>query len=105
MGTSFIFGSCVGAYARGTEAKWDGINHVHLGVLATVSLSVGLTSPPYEVCLLIASQIEEVSITKAIFAIIPNVSLVILVSVLSLWIPAIMIASPKTVMPNVFDLK
>ena len=105
MGTSFIFGSCVGAYARGTEAKWDGINHVHLGVLATVSLSVGLTSPPYGVCLLIASQIEEVSITKAIFAIIPNVSLVILVSVLSLWIPEIMIALPKTVMPNVFDLK
>ena len=105
MGTGFIFESCVGAYARGTKAKWGGINHVHLGVLATVSLSVDFTSPPYGVCLLIASQIEEVSITKAIFAIIPNVGLVILVSVLSLWVPEIMIALPKTVMPNVFDLK
>ncbi len=88
-----------------TKAKPDGINHVHLSVLTTVSLSIGLTSPPYRVCLLIASQIEEVSVPKAIFAIIPNVGLVILVSVLSLWIPEIMIALPKTVMPNVFDLK
>ena len=74
-------------------------------LLTTVSLSVSLTSPPYGLCLLIASQIEEVSITKAIFAIIPNVSLVILVSVLSLWIPEIMIALPKTIMSNFFDLK
>ena len=88
-----------------TEAKRDGINHVHLGVLTTVSLSVDLTSPQYGVCPLIASQIEEVSITKAIFAIIPNVGLVILVSVILVWVREIMIALPKTVMPNVFDLK
>lgn len=82
-----------------------GMNPVHLGVLTTVSLSVGLISPPYGVCLLIASQIGEVSITKAVFAIIPIVGLVIFVAVLSLWIPEIMIALPKTVMPTVFGLK
>ena len=52
-----------------------------------------------------ALEMGEVSITKSIFDIIPNVVIVILVSVLSLWIPEIMIALPKSVMPNVFDLK
>ncbi len=85
--------------ALGTQA---GINPVHLGVLTTVSLSVGLISPPYGICLLIAAQIGEVPISKAIFAVIPIVGLVIFVAILSLWIPDIMIALPSWFMPAVF---
>lgn len=79
-----------------------GMNPVHLGVLTTVTLSVGLISPPYGICLLIASQIGEVPVTKAIFAIIPIVGLVISVAILSLWIPDIVIALPRFLMPVVF---
>ncbi|MBF0277955.1 MAG: TRAP transporter large permease [SAR324 cluster bacterium] len=81
-----------------------GFNPVHLGVLTTVSLSVGLISPPYGICLLIATQIGEIPITKAIFAIIPIVALVILVIVASIWIPDIMIGLPKLFMPKLFNI-
>ena len=81
-----------------------GIDPVHLGVLTTVSLSVGLISPPYGICLLIASQIGEVHISRSILAILPIVGLVVLVALISLWVPDLMIALPKAVMPAVFGL-
>ena len=79
-----------------------GMNPVHLGVLTTVTLSVGLISPPYGICLLIASQIGEVPIMRAISAILPIVGLVISVAILSLWFPDIVIGLPKLFMPAVF---
>ncbi|MBL6958830.1 MAG: TRAP transporter large permease [Rhodospirillales bacterium] len=81
-----------------------GINPVHLGVLTTITLSVGLISPPYGICLLIASQIGEVPIMNAIKAILPIVGLVILVAILSLWVPDIVIGLPKQFMPAIFGL-
>lgn len=81
-----------------------GMDPVHLGVLTTVTLSVGLISPPYGICLLIASQIGEVPIMAAIKAILPIVGLVILVAILSLWIPDIVIGLPKQFMPKVFGI-
>ena len=41
--------------ALGTDAA--GFHPVHLGVLTTIVLSVGLITPPYGICLLIAAQI------------------------------------------------
>ena len=82
-----------------------GMNPVHLGVLTTIALSVGLVSPPYGICLLIATQIGEVPVTKAIGAILPIVLLVISVAVLSLWFSDMMLALPKLFMPSVFGIK
>jgi tripartite ATP-independent transporter DctM subunit len=79
-----------------------GINPVHLGVLTTIALSVGLITPPYGICLLIASQIGEVKVTKAIVAILPIVGLVVLVAVLTLWVPDIITGLPKLFMPTLF---
>ena len=79
-----------------------GMDPVHLGVLTTVTLSVGLISPPYGICLLIASQIGQVPVTKAILAILPIVGLVVLVALMSLWLPDIMLALPHTLMPAAF---
>jgi TRAP-type C4-dicarboxylate transport system permease large subunit len=71
-------------------------------VLTTVALSVGLVTPPYGICLLIATQIGEVPVTRAIVAVIPIVGLSILVAVASLWLPEIVIGLPKALMPAVF---
>ena len=79
-----------------------GMNPVHLGVLTTVTLSVGLISPPYGICLLIATQIGEVPIMSAIKAILPIVGLVISVAIISLWIPDLVIGLPKVFMPAIF---
>ncbi|MCZ7565068.1 MAG: TRAP transporter large permease subunit [Burkholderiales bacterium] len=78
------------------------IDPVHLGVLTTVTLSVGLVSPPYGICLLIATQIGEVPIVRSIIAVIPIVALTVLVAVASLWLPGIVLAIPRAFMPAAF---
>lgn len=81
-----------------------GMDPVHLGVLTTITLSVGLVTPPYGICLLIASQIGEVKIMPAIMAILPIILLVISVVILSLAIPDLVIGLPKEFMPRIFGL-
>ncbi len=85
--------------ALGTTA---GINPVHLGVLTTITLSVGLITPPYGICLLIAAQIGEVSLGRAMLAVLPICGLTILVACLSLVFPSIVIGLPKLIAPQLF---
>jgi len=79
-----------------------GMDPVHMGVLTTITLSVGLITPPYGICLLIASQIGEVSLGKAMIAVIPIVAITIFVAVLTIFIPDIVLALPKLSFPNLF---
>src|SRR5690625_2152900 len=79
-----------------------GFNPVHMGVLTVIVLSVGLVTPPYGICLLIASQIGDVKIARAMWAALPICLLTVLVAVLSLWFPAIMLGLPKYLAPELF---
>ncbi|WP_282610767.1 TRAP transporter large permease [Pelagibius sp. Alg239-R121] len=79
-----------------------GMHPVHMGVLATIVLSVGLITPPYGICLLIAAQIGDVSLGRAMIAVLPIVGLTVLVAVLSLWLPDLVLAFPKFVSPKLF---
>lgn len=79
-----------------------GIDPVHMGVLSTIVLSVGLITPPYGICLLIASQIGDVPLGRAMLAAAPICGLTILVAILSLWVPDIVLGLPKLLVPNLF---
>lgn len=79
-----------------------GFNPVHMGVLTVIVLSVGLVTPPYGICLLIASQIGDVKIAPAMWAALPICGLTVLVAVLSLWFPAIILGLPKYLAPELF---
>ena len=79
-----------------------GMHPVHMGVLATIVLSVGLITPPYGICLLIAAQIGDVPLGRAMLAVLPIVGLTVSVAVLSLWLPDLVLAFPKLVSPNLF---
>ncbi|MDS1136386.1 TRAP transporter large permease [Nitratireductor indicus] len=85
--------------ALGNQAGFD---PVHLGVLSTIVLSVGLITPPYGICLLIASQIGEVRLGRAMLAVLPICGLTVLVACLSLWIPSIVLGLPKWLAPQFF---
>lgn len=85
--------------ALGNMAGYD---PVHLGVLSTIVLSVGLITPPYGICLLIASQIGEVRLGQAMRAVLPICGLTVLVAVLSLWVPSIVLGLPKLLTPQFF---
>lgn len=80
------------------------VNPVHLGVLTTIVLSVGLITPPYGICLLIAAQIGDVTIGRAVVAVLPIVLISILVAIISLWLPDIVIGLPKLAMPAAFGI-
>ncbi len=80
-----------------------GMNPVHMGVLATITLSVGLITPPYGICLLIASQIADVPLGRAMLAVLPIVGLTISIAVLSIFFPDLVLALPRLAFPNVFN--
>lgn len=79
-----------------------GMNPVHMGVLSTIVLSVGLVTPPYGICLLIASQIAEAPLGRSMLAAAPICALTIMVAILSLWIPDIVLGLPKLLVPEFF---
>ncbi|MEO0691727.1 MAG: TRAP transporter large permease [Pseudomonadota bacterium] len=80
-----------------------GMNPVHMGVLTTITLSVGLITPPYGICLLIASQIAEVSLGKAMLAVLPIVGLTISIAILSVFFPDLVLGLPRLAFPNIFN--
>lgn len=85
--------------ALGTQA---GVDPVHLGVLTTMTLSTGLVTPPYGVCLLIAAQIGETPLLRAAVAVLPICCLTIGIVVLTLFVPDIVTGLPKLMIPEAF---
>lgn len=79
-----------------------GMNPVHMGVLSTIILSVGLITPPYGICLLIAAQIGEVPLSRAMLAAAPICLLTISIAILSLVFPDIVLGLPKLLVPHLF---
>ncbi len=79
-----------------------GMDPVHMGVLTTIVLSVGLITPPYGICLLIASQIGDVALGRAMLAVLPIVGLTVLVAVLSFFVPDLVLGLPRLVSPHLF---
>ncbi|RYH11361.1 TRAP transporter large permease [Tropicimonas sp. IMCC6043] len=79
-----------------------GLHPVHMGVLSTIVLSVGLVTPPYGICLLIATQIADAPLGRSMLAAAPICGLTILVAILSIWIPDIVLGLPKLLVPELF---
>ncbi|NKB28403.1 MAG: TRAP transporter large permease subunit [Rhodobacteraceae bacterium] len=78
-----------------------GMDPVHMGVLSTIVLSVGLITPPYGICLLIAAQIGDVPLGRAMIAVTPIVGLTISIAILSIFIPDIILGLPRLAFPNI----
>lgn len=79
-----------------------GINPVHMGVLSTMILSVGLVTPPYGICLLIATQIAETSLGKAMLAAAPICLITVGIAIVSIWVPDLVLGLPKILVPELF---
>ncbi|MEJ8473752.1 TRAP transporter large permease [Roseibium algae] len=82
-----------------------GMNPIHMGVLSTIVLSVGLVTPPYGICLLIASQIADAPLGRCMLAAAPICLLTIFVAILSIWFPDIVLGLPKLLVPELFTSK
>ena len=72
-----------------------GISPIHLGIIVVMTLAIGLVTPPYGLCLLIASSIADLSIEKSLRGVLPYISADMLVVIIITLIPAVALFFPK----------
>lgn len=79
------------------------INEVHLGLIIVMCLSIGLVTPPYGLCLLLASSIAKLSIHRATIAVAPYLVAILVVLMLVVFFPQIVLWLPKLLQPQWFS--
>ncbi|BCV24599.1 TRAP transporter large permease [Gelria sp. Kuro-4] len=77
-----------------------GINPIHMGIVVVMTLSLGLVTPPYGVCLLLASRIGGMTVRDSFVAILPFVWLFMVTIVLIILVPQISLFLPSLFMPQ-----
>lgn len=82
-----------------------GVNPIHLGVIIVLTLALGLITPPYGLCLLIAAQIANIPVN---FKLMRTMSIFILVSLLIIILialfPDIALFIPKIFAPKMMGV-
>lgn len=79
-----------------------GIDPVHLGLIVVITLAVGLTTPPYGLCLLLAAKIGDLSIEKSFRAVLPYIAIILVVLLFIAFFPDIAFYVPKMINPGLF---
>ncbi|TCP95801.1 tripartite ATP-independent transporter DctM subunit [Cricetibacter osteomyelitidis] len=73
-------------------AQLLGVDPVQLGITIIITLSIGLVTPPYGLCLLIASVIGELPIGRSFKAVLPYITIILFVLALVMFVPSILLA-------------
>lgn len=79
-----------------------GIDPVHLGLIVVMTLAIGLVTPPYGLCLLLAAKIGEMSIERSFIAVLPYLTIVLLVLFFIAFFPDVALYIPKLINPAMF---
>jgi len=79
-----------------------GIEPVHLGLIVVMTLAVGLITPPYGLCLLLAAKIGNMSIERSFMAVIPYIAIIVIVLLFIAFFPEIAFYIPKAINPGLF---
>jgi len=77
-----------------------GIHPVHLGVVVVSTLALGLITPPYGLCLLIASLIADISFEKTIKTVMVFFSVMLLIVMFSVFFPDVILFVPRVLAPK-----
>ncbi|MDP2297332.1 MAG: TRAP transporter large permease [Pseudolabrys sp.] len=76
------------------------INPVHMGVVIIVTLAFGLITPPYGLCLLMASKFIGVRFSKAMFASLPIYVIFFAAIAFCIFFPEVVLWLPKHLLPE-----
>lgn len=71
------------------------VDPVHLGLVVVITLAIGLITPPYGLCLLLAAKIGNLSIERSVVAVLPYLAIVLIVLLLVAYIPSIALWIPS----------
>jgi tripartite ATP-independent transporter DctM subunit len=78
-----------------------GVDPYHMGVVVVLTLAVGLITPPYGLCLLIASDLGGVSVAAAMRALVPFYLISLAVLAVAVLLPDLILWIPREAMPSV----
>lgn len=70
-----------------------GVDPVQLGIIIIITLSIGLVTPPYGLCLLISSTIGRLPLDQSFKAVMPYITVIIGVLLAVMFVPVILLAS------------
>ena len=79
-----------------------GISPIILGLIVIVTLALGLVTPPYGLCLLLASSISGISIEEGFRGALPYFLSSLVVLLLLILFPDFWLMIPATVFPAMF---
>jgi TRAP-type C4-dicarboxylate transport system permease large subunit len=79
-----------------------GIDPTHLGLVVVMTLALGLVTPPYGLCLLIAGSIADLDLESSFRGVMPYFIIAIVVLLFIALFPAVVMAIPKLISPNYF---
>jgi C4-dicarboxylate transporter, DctM subunit len=83
-------------------ANLFGMDPVHLGLIVVMTLAIGLVTPPYGLCLLLAAKIGNLSIEKSFSAVMPYILIVLIVLLFVAFLPGVAFYIPKLINPGLF---
>ena len=79
-----------------------GISPLMLGLIIVITLALGLTTPPYGLCLLIATDISGIKVEEAFKGVLPYFLAAVAVLILMVVFQDFFLFVPQTLFPNVF---
>ncbi|WP_206659613.1 TRAP transporter large permease [Halobacillus litoralis] len=78
------------------------ISPILLGIITIMTLAVGLVTPPYGLCLLLAAKIGKLPIEKSFKSVMPYITVVVVVLLIVAFIPSIAFYIPEMINPSLF---
>jgi tripartite ATP-independent transporter DctM subunit len=79
----------------GEVATAGGIDPYHMGIVVVLTLAIGLITPPYGLCLLIASDLGGISVGAALRALLPFYAISLLVVAVAVFFPELILWIPR----------
>jgi tripartite ATP-independent transporter DctM subunit len=84
-------------------AESVGIHPLHFGIVGIMSLAFGLVTPPYGLCLLIASEIAGINCMRAMKEVGAFLFVMLIVLLIVICFPNISLFIPRIFMPSLFS--
>ena len=77
-----------------------GISPYHMGIVVVLTLAIGLITPPYGLCLLIAADLARMPILPAMRALLPFYLISLVVVAIAVFFPEVVLWIPRLLMPK-----
>ncbi|MBF0705498.1 TRAP transporter large permease [Alkalihalobacillus hwajinpoensis] len=78
------------------------IDPILLGIVTIMTLAVGLVTPPYGLCLLLAAKIGKLPVERSLGAVMPYIAIVLVVLLVVAFVPDVAFYLPKVINSNLF---